>query len=221
MAPFRPSTSSLTHKWDSRCVTRAIASTFVLSLPHRQGRLCLESSWAGHDLEAWVARWDAWRPRCLYSGGDDSAFCWCAPPLSLAREQFPQSPLLICPFFGQRTGFWQQLNPPCDSTGAPACASWDTASQAPAFRLRKAHSAGVCAVACSPHEEFVLATGAIQRLNMLRSAFVRSRAHVLCALSLVQCVPFQFSPSCERVHPLQAATTSRFASGTSGPSRSP
>lgn len=46
-----------------------------------EARLCLEASWEGHSLEAWVARWDAWRPRCLYSGGDDSAFYWCEASL--------------------------------------------------------------------------------------------------------------------------------------------
>ena len=33
------------------------------------------ASWSGHAAEAWVARFDLWRPDTFYSGGDDSAFC--------------------------------------------------------------------------------------------------------------------------------------------------
>ena len=62
-----------------------------------QGRLSAEASWAGHSLEAWVARWDSWRPRTLYSGGDDSAFCWCGPSADPPRhvQQFGRTQCLI------------------------------------------------------------------------------------------------------------------------------
>ena len=40
-----------------------------------QASLALDRSWQGHALEAWVVRWDAWRPNQFYSGGDDAVFC--------------------------------------------------------------------------------------------------------------------------------------------------
>ena len=56
--------------------------------------LALACSWQGHALEAWVARWDWWRPHVLYSGGDDSVFCACAPQPA-PRRAVP-TPACVC-----------------------------------------------------------------------------------------------------------------------------
>lgn len=108
------------------------------------------ASWAGHALEAWVARFDLWRPDLFYSGGDDSAFCWCVFVLSY------DSAIQRYPVVSTSSTLRLQLN--ADVLVYQAC-SWDARSRASVFSLKKAHGAGVCAVACSPHSEFIVATG--------------------------------------------------------------
>lgn len=75
---------------------RASCSGWLNGCAPPQAQLSCEAGWLAHDLEAWVVRYDAWRPHVLYTGGDDSAFCWCAACKRCNCRQWLQRPARAC-----------------------------------------------------------------------------------------------------------------------------